>query len=326
MIIRRIAAGLALAAAPALLPAQSMSPDCAGSTVQDACQKATDIFTLLAPQLGAVVAGGNATPGQVGPIGGFGHFSLGVRAAGLRAHAPDVRELAVQPGAAERTTIPTTTQWVALPVLDADLGIFRGFPVGSSFVGGLDLLLSGTWLPSFNGDGVKLALPDGGFRVDVGARLGILRETFNAPGIDLTVSSNGLPRADVTALTDRGDTLRVTGAKVRVDSWRLVAGKSYFAMALAVGAGQDRYRSSASVAASIPAPGGVVLRLDPVSMDQRLTRTNVFANVALNAAPLRLVGEVGRSWGGTLETFNSFDGVRADDARLYGSVGLRIGF
>ena len=85
--------------------------------------------------------------------------------------------------------------------------------------------------------------------VGMGARLGILRETFNAPGIDLTVSRNGLPTANVTALTDRGDTLRVTGARVRVDSWRLVAGKSFFAVALAAGAGQDRYRSNASVAA-----------------------------------------------------------------------------
>lgn len=324
--IRRIAAVVALVASPALLPAQSVSPGCATSIVQDACQKAADIFTLLAPQLGAVVAGGNATPGQAGPIGGFGHFSLGLRANGLRADVPDVRRLTLQPGAAERGTIETTTQWVGLPVLDADLGVFRGFPIGSNFVGGVDLLLSGTWLPSFDANGVSLDLPGGGIHVGMGARLGILRESFNAPGIDLTVSRNGLPTANVTALTDRGDTLRVTGARVRVDSWRLVAGKSFLAVALAAGAGQDRYRSNASVAATVQVPGDVVLRPDPVDMQQRLTRTNVFANVALNAAPLRLVGEVGRAWGGTLETYNSFEGVRADDARLYGSVGLRIGF
>ncbi|MHB1225032.1 MAG: hypothetical protein ACYC2G_13480 [Gemmatimonadaceae bacterium] len=326
MKIRRIAAVVALATMPSLLPAQSVSPGCAGAIAQDACQKAVDVFTLLAPQLGAVIAGGNAIPGQTGPIGGFGHFSLGLRANGIRADVPDARQLTVQRGAAERGTIQTTGEWVGLPVLDADIGLFRGFPIGASFVGGLDLLLSGTWLPSFDTDGVSFDLPDGRMRVGMGARLGILRESFEFPGVDLTLFRSGIPTANVTAWTDRGDTLRVIDARVRVDSWRLVAGKSFLAVALAAGAGQDRHQSSASVAAGVLGPDGVVLRVEPTEMQQRLTRTNVFANVALNAAPLRLVGEIGRAWGGTLDTYNTFDGVRADDARLYGSVGLRIGF
>jgi hypothetical protein len=39
----------------------------------------------------------------------------------------------------------------------------------------------------------------------------------------------------------------------------------------------------------------------------------------------RLVGELGRVSGGDLQTYNRFDPA-ADDARLYGSVGLRIGY
>lgn len=326
MKMSRLAVVVALAVTPALGRAQAATPACVSTASQDACQKAADMFGLVAPQLGALVAGGNATPGQTGPIGGFGHFSVALRVNGIRADVPDVRQLTVQPGAAERTTIPTTRQWVGLPVLDADLGIFRGFPVGSSFVGGVDLLLSGTWLPSFDGEGVRVSLPDGNVHLGLGARLGVLRETIYWPGIDVTLSRTELPSADITAITDRGDTLSVAGARVRTDSWRLVAGKSFFSLAVAAGAGQDRYRSGASVSAAVQGAGGAALRLEPVGLEQRLTRTNVFANLALNAAPLRLVGEIGRAWGGTIDTYNSFGDVRADDARLYGSVGLRVGF
>ncbi|HEX4933951.1 MAG TPA: hypothetical protein VFV33_12270, partial [Gemmatimonadaceae bacterium] len=61
-----------------------------------------------------------------------------------------------------------------------------------------------------------------------------------------------------------------------------------------------------------------------VSARQRLTRTNVFANLSLNLAVVRVVGEVGRASGGTIATYNAFGGHRADDARSYASLGLRL--
>lgn len=326
--LRRIAAVVALGTLPALLPAQAVVPACAGRAAQDACQKAADMFAFVAPQFGALLAGGNATPGQTGPIGGFGHFSFGLRLNGVRADLPDTRQLALQPGAAERSTIPTATKWAALPVLDVDVGLFRGFPVGMSFIGGLDLLLTGAWLPSLSAGGVRLAVPGSNSQLGLGARLGLIRETIHLPGVDLTVSRNKLPKAELRSLTEQGDTLTVLDAHLRADSWRLVAGKSYFSAVVAAGVGQDRYRSSATVAADGPSAtaGASALPADPVGLEQRLTRTNVFANVALNAAPLRLTGEVGRAWGGTVSTFNDFQGARADAPRMYGSVGLRVGF
>jgi hypothetical protein len=41
---------------------------------------------------------------------------------------------------------------------------------------------------------------------------------------------------------------------------------------------------------------------------------------------MKVVGEVGMVSGGTIDTYNTFSGKRADDSRLYGSVGLRLGF
>lgn len=321
-----IALVIALVLGPSLLSAQAVAPVCSGVASQDVCQKTADIFGLLAPQLGTLVAGGNPTPGQIGPIGGFGHFSLGLRVNGMRADVPDPRTITVQNGAAVRGEIPTRSQWVALPVLDANLGVFRGFPIGMTFVGGLDLLVTGSWLRGFSGDGVRVALAGSNFRLGLGARLGLLRETVQLPAVDLTVTRNQLPTASITSLTDRGDTLSVTGARVRSDSWRFIAGKSYRPLAVAAGFGQDRLRSSAAVKSALAGTSGVVLRLDSPALEQRLTRTNAFVNVALNAAPMRLVGEVGRSWGGSLDTFNDLQNVRADAPRLYGSLAVRIGF
>jgi hypothetical protein len=57
--------------------ATSPAPPSAGFVIdpaliaQDACQKASDLFLLLAPQLGNLVAGGNPDPGQGGTSVGW---------------------------------------------------------------------------------------------------------------------------------------------------------------------------------------------------------------------------------------------------------------
>jgi hypothetical protein len=40
----------------------------------------------------------------------------------------------------------------------------------------------------------------------------------------------------------------------------------------------------------------------------------------------KLVAEIGSTSGGTLPTYNTYSGTAADASRLFGSVGLRIGF
>src|SRR6476661_9038235 len=82
--------------------AQGIDPQCPPGTTnalgdpdntkiaQDACQKAIDLFKYLAPQLGAVLAGGSPTQGISGTLGGPGHFSFGIRANGLHGSLPKV--------------------------------------------------------------------------------------------------------------------------------------------------------------------------------------------------------------------------------------------
>ena len=328
MNVRRLTAAPLLAAvllAPATAAAQTVAPGCVGQGPgQDACQKAADIFSLLAPQLAATIAGGNATLGQGGNLGGLGKFALSVRATALRGDLPTVDDVDVAAGPAQVTDFGVEDQWVGMPQVDLGIGIFRGFPLPISNVGGVDLLVSASWIPEVETDDVTLRATDGQFRFGGGVRLGILQESPSVPGVSVTYLRRGLPKADVVARA-ADDTLSVLGTEVTVDSWRLVASKQLFAFGFAGGIGQDRYDSETSVSVVVNEPGVPRIAPAPTAFSQRMTRTNAFGSIALHLGVVRLVGEVGTVWGGEAATFNTFSGSAPADERLYGSIGLRVG-
>ena len=55
---------------------QGTSPIDETRIAQDICTQAFDVYQFLAPQLGLALAGGNATLGQGGTLGGIGHASV----------------------------------------------------------------------------------------------------------------------------------------------------------------------------------------------------------------------------------------------------------
>jgi hypothetical protein len=63
----------------------------------------------------------------------------------------------------------------------------------------------------------------------------------------------------------------------------------------------------------------------PYDLSQKVTRTNMFADFSINFPFVKLAAEIGRVSGGTIDTYNTFSGKRADDPLTYASVGLRIG-
>ena len=320
------AAPLAVLCAARPLPAQSVAPACeAPLTTQDACQKAADLFAFIAPQLGAAIAGGNATLGQGGNLGGFGKVSFGARFTGLRGSLPRPEPVAVRPGPAQSSAFPVSEQWFGLPQLDLAIGLTRGIPLGVSNVGGVDLLVSGSWLPQVEERDVSVRASGGRFRAGFGARVGILQESRTVPGVSLSFLRRALPNTDVTARTG-DDTLQVLAARVRTDSWRLVASRHLAAIGVAAGVGQDRIDSRAAVSAIVNEGSVRVSASTLQPFRQKLTRGNAFVNASINLAIFRVVGEVGRTWGGEAPTVNSFDGTSPTEPRLYGSVGARVGF
>ncbi|MFL5619032.1 MAG: hypothetical protein ACJ79A_11665 [Gemmatimonadaceae bacterium] len=294
---------------------------------QDACQMALDVFDLMAPQLGLALTGGNATLGQGGNLGGPGHFSIGLRGNVFSGDLPKVNDFPTSSPTGRpnpRTganALPAKRQIVGLPTADAALGIFRGVPLGLTNVGGIDLLLSATYVPNVGdaGDDIQVK-PDRNWQFGYGARIGLLQESLVVPGVSFTYLKRDFPTTNITG-SGSGVGIDVTDAKIKTSAFRIVASKSLVLFGLAAGVGQDRYSESALVS------GTAGTFVSPqVTFDQKLTRTNYFLDASLNLPVFKLIGEVGQVSGGTVDTYNEFTTGRADKSRTYGSVGFRLGF
>lgn len=317
------------AAAP--LTAQGVNSQCTNTVTQDACQKSIDIFQYLAPQLGVIIAGGNATLGVGGTIGGLGRIYLSGRANIVSADIPRVDQITPSTTGARSDQYPTQSQIAGVPQADAAIGIFRGVPLGVTNVGGLDLLVNASYLPSVSTAGVDLRVPHGSLKFGGGARLGIIQESILFPGISVTYLRRSLPTIDVRA-ANGNDTLRIDGVDIKTDSWRVTASKSLLAFGLVAGVGQDRYDSHASASAYVaprtiaglasPTPSATV---GPIQLSQKLTRTTYFIDGSLNFPIVRLIGEIGQTGSVRVPTYNTFAGSAPGASRLFGAIGFRLG-
>lgn len=315
-----IAGALVVSAVSANAQGGASSPQCTSGLApqRNACNTAIDLFNYMAPQLGAVIAGGNTTLGQGGSLGGLPHFAITLRANALQGSLPVVDDY--DPTSSSRT-LETKDQVIPLPTVDAAIGIFGGLPLGVTKVGGLDLLLNASYIPEFNGSGVSVKLPDGTVKIGYGARLGLIQEGLLTPGVGVSYVRRDLPTVDLTAQTGTTN-FTVNALSVKTTSWRATVSKSFFIVGLTAGGGQDTYDSHADINATT----AVVPTSASFAGNQNFTRTNYFADLALNMMLAKFVAEVGVLQDGKIITYNTFNGKAADASRLYGSVGLRIGF
>jgi hypothetical protein len=329
--VRRLTSSVAVTTliagfSPCAAHAQSVAPQCTSTViaVRDGCQKAVDVFQFLAPQLGTLIAGGNATLGQGGALGA-GHVAIGLRATAIRARLPRVDQITPSITGARSDDYEIKDQFAPLPSLDVAVGVFNGFSLGVTNVLAIDVLGSVTMMKSFSGDNLELKTEGGAFHVDFGGRVGLLQESIVTPGIAVSYLRRQLPVIDIIG-SSGNDRLQVRGVEAKSDSWRITAGKNLLLFSLAVGAGQDRSSAQTSVEAQINR-GGVSFDSGPIFQKQTLTRTNYFADVSFNIPFVRIVGEIGRaSGGGVAATYNTFGGKSPNDALTYASVGLRLGF
>lgn len=288
---------------------------------QDACQQAYDLYQFMAPQLGLALAGGNATIGQGGVLGGIGHFSVGIRGNVMRGLLPDVGKFSESVTGAKASTLPTTSQVLGLPVIDAALGIFKGIPLALTNIGGIDALISASYVPTIT-EGKLTVTPSTNWQFGYGARIGLLSESIVVPGVSVTWIKRDLPKTDIVG-TAGNNTLSIKNTKLNTTAWRVVASKSFIVFGLAAGIGQDTYDQSADISATV-SQGGFSGTASPPDTKQSLKRTNMFGDVSLNLPFFKFVIEGGQATGGTVSTYNSFSGGRADRSQFYGSLGIRL--
>jgi hypothetical protein len=322
-----LGAGLSMVTAVAV-GAQSTANSCAPGTSQDACQMAVDVFQLMSPQLGLALAGGNATLGSGSTLGGPGHFSVGLRANFFQGDLPDVEAFPTPNlnGRVQRTgdqALPTSSQLVGLVTADAAIGIFRGVPLALTNVGGIDLLLSASYIPSFGEASSSIQVkPDRNLQLGYGVRVGLLQESIVVPGLSFTFLKRDLPTTTMIGTSPELD-VSVRDAKVKTSAYRIVASKNLLLFGLAGGIGQDRYSDEANVQGTV---NSLALKSEVITLSQDLTRKNYFLDLSVNFPLFKIIAEVGQVSGGTVDTYNEFEAGRADDARTYGSVGFRIAF
>jgi hypothetical protein len=282
----------------------------------------------MAPQLGAAITGGNATLGQGGSLGGLGHFSAGLRVNAVQGSLPQVQNVSPSVTGATSSTYDTKTQILPMPTAELAIGIFKGLPLAITNVGGVDVLVSASYLPEFNNSNVSVKVPSGSLKFGYGARVGILQESLLVPGISVSYLHRELPTVNIAA-NSNNDSLYVNNLSLKSNAWRVVASKSLLLFGLAAGFGQDKYDASTQIGAHVAArtvPPTPAANVVPVPLSQNLTRTNVFADLSMNLLLFKLTGEIGQVSGGTINTYNTFNGKQAADSRIYGSVGARFGF
>jgi len=297
---------------------------------QDACQQAYDIYQYIAPQLGLALAGGNATLGQGSTLGGLGHFSVGVRANGFQGSLPDVSNY--QPGvqgAVKNPALATSDHWVGFPTADAAIGLFGGFPLALTNVGGVDALLSAAYVPSYSNGSFSVS-PKSSFKMGYGVRVGLLSESIVVPGVSFTYLKRDLPTTSIAGNFSSGlvgqGSFKVDNVKVNTTAWRFVASKSLIMFGIAGGIGKDQYDQSADIAATVSTNivGLPTASAAVPNTSQKMDRTTYFFDASFNLPLVKIVGEIGQVSGGKVQTYNGFAGGRADKNLQYFSLGLRF--
>jgi hypothetical protein len=331
MKFQTVIAAAALSFASVQASAQAtVSPQCSAVITQDLCQKTVDIFQFVAPQLGAVIAGGNATLGVGGTLGGPGHIYVTGRATVVNSVLPLAAQIVPSASGANSDEYPTQNELAGIPQADVAIGVFKGIPLGVTNVGGIDLLGSVSYMPTINTSGLRIGTPNGSFKFGGGVRVGIVQESIVFPGISVTYLRRGLPTVDIQGESIVGDSMHIRDVNVTTDSYRIVASKNLLALGVAAGVGQDRYNTSAVASGYMTerSIGGIDMpgtSVGPIALNQKLTRTTYFVDATLNLALVKLIGELGRTGGVNIPTYNSFASSTAGAAQTFGAIGIRFG-
>lgn len=276
-------------------------------------------FTAVAaqPRIGLIAAGGAPVAGAAGPLG----LRLGpLPRVTLAARASTIT---VQPHPPLEEGPPPEDRYLTALGGVAAIGVLPGFTPapGIGGIGALDVLASGGLVV---GGGLEGTALHGG----AGVRLGLLRESFAAPGVALSAMAHrvGELARDGGAERIPGDSWR---SEVGAVSLRLTAGRQLRGVGISGGAGWDRVTGDITV--SVMGEGGPVP--DPgqpgedlVVRDHRSSRWTVFGGASRGFHVFQGAVEVGWQSGGSAPP-----GIAprlADElarGRVYGTLSIRAG-
>jgi len=244
------------------------------------CVEAAVATRAALGHVGLMAGMGSEVPGSAGTLGrrlaSSPRVALGVRVGFASAAQPDAADPG--DGPARRSTFLAGTLDGSITV-----GAFDGFQLLPTIGGVLSLDVVGrasaVFLP--RGEGY-----DGGVGAfTLGARLGLLRESFTVPGVAVSVSQRLLGDIRLGSV-DRGDRWGIT-IDPAVTSVRATVGKDFLAVGFLAGWGWDRY--TGDVRLSLADGGGGQVTLDSFEA----TRTLLFGGASMNFLILQVSLEGG---------------------------------
>ncbi len=323
---------IALCASAAALPLAGQSSQCTAqaTALRDACQKGTDIFTMLAPQVNGALTGGGPVLGSSRAVRGL---SIGIRVNAVDGRVPDLANVRLSTTGIVRSTLPTKKVPVPAPTLDVALGLFPGVNVGVQRLFSIEALVNVAYIPNKDIEDFSVKTTNGSLKLGYGARVGLLADRMLMPAVAVSYFRRSLPTAafstsftsNVSGVTTQ-DSISLTQLSIRNDALRLSASKKLGFIEIGGGVGQDRYRTFTSLTASVSPSIGAPQK-GTVALTQELKRNAAYGSFAINFFKLRLGAEAGSTFGGdSIATYNTFTDGKLNEQRLFGSVGLRLSF
>lgn len=286
-------------------------PQCSGlGAVQadSACNRAADAYMTFQPLAGMAMSGGNPVLGTGRALGGLGHFFVSARVNAVKAAVPnpDTTQQAVEGG-------------VPAPVIEGGVGLFHGLSGGLLSV---DALASAVLLPtgldklSVDADATKVGSIALG--IGYGVRVGILNGAFPVPAISVSAMRRSLPRLRYGDVA-QGDAFSFD-SDLKATNVRVAASLQVVILDVAAGFGFDKYTSTGQLHFNNPAGP------DSVTFDVDNSRQVLFANVGMNLALLKVVGELGYQTGKDQNLSRNYTDFDPKAGHVYGGLGVRFSF
>lgn len=283
------------------------------------CNLVVEAIEIGQPRVGLALAGGNPVPGASSTLGmrlgAVPRVSLGARATAVRLELPPI---------ARQASTAEIDAFVPSINIDAAVGIFSGFslfPTVGGF-GSLDLVGSFGVIPIPEGEGFSGDSPKGW---GIGARLGILRESFTAPGISVTGMYRRLSDLEYGDRSFADEDAYFEAAGMSVLSLRGVIGKRILVLGATAGVGYDKFKSD--IAFGVRNPALLGSNFNFAESDFSNDRTTAFGSLQWTLLILSIIGEVGYQSGGDAFPVNQLPSGRtssAEKSSYYGSLAIRL--
>lgn len=314
---------LALVAAPAVAQAQN-NAECTGQSfsaypqAMNLCNIAVDATHYFQPQLGLAISGGNPVVGSFRPLGGLGHFMLGIRATAFKTATPDLSANGSSSTVPRGDSVP-----LGAPTLDAGIGIYRGLAHGLLAV---DLLGSIVAVPNnqkdLHVDPNASTMGNFSYKIGYGARIGILRGQFPVPSVTASWMHREIPTVRFGDVPSGDNYSYQIGLKAT--NLRVMAGWHVLFFDIGGGLGRDKYTGNSEIKFLNPDPLDPTIKTIPIALEA--TRSTIFADIGMNLLFLKIGGEIGKQMNNNLTTVSDFQGIDVRKGLTYASATVRFQF